>query len=78
MFPGRIHNTLDEALAADERSYAWLGRKLGVNRLTVNRWAKGVHEPDEETKARAAIILQRDVTVIWPTVADSGSSEAAA
>lgn len=62
---------LARALAEQERSAAWLSRKVGVHRWTVIRWAEGLHQPDEETKARVSDALGRPVAELWPADPDA-------
>lgn len=53
-----------------DRSYAWLGRQVGVRRAAVQRWAEGAH-PSDETKVAVAAALSAaagraiSVTDLW-------------
>lgn len=38
---------LKQMLEREERSQAWLGRKVGVSPATVNYWFKGIHKPSK-------------------------------
>lgn len=66
------------ALAEIERSYAWLGRRLNVSRVTVKRWADGVHECPDETKREIARTLGRTGADLgWPEIDPVGSDSKA-
>lgn len=47
------------SLSADE-----LGVQLGVSGATVSRWEKNIHEPDDETKKRLAIVLNISIAYL--------------
>ena len=53
-----MDNVLKE-LEAEERSIAWLGRKLGVSKTAVYNWAWGKVIPNRAYKLAIASILNK-------------------
>ena len=51
---------LSDILKFEERSVAWLSRKIGVSRACVSHWLKGKTIPSELNKMKIASLLGID------------------
>lgn len=75
----RFETTLQRVLREDGRRQDWLVERLRAKGIradasSVSRWARGVHVPEEATRAAIADVLDRQVEELWPRL---GESEAA-
>ena len=63
-----MNTRLKEILEIRDVSYAWLGRRLGIGRASVMRWAKGDTAPTKKRYpaiARALSISESEVEKIF-------------
>jgi len=51
------HDVLDKILKEQGRAQAWLAKKLGVSKATVNSWAKGKARCPDKYKPQVAKLL---------------------
>ena len=51
---------LNEVLRFEERSGAWLSRKIGVSRACVSHWLNGKAVPSEINKVKISYLLGID------------------
>lgn len=56
---------LEEILATEGRSQAWLGRAIGVTRTTIHSYCKGLHVPDDKQE-QIAKALRREIADVFP------------
>jgi len=58
---------LAEILAEEERSAAWLGRRLGVSRQRASRFVTGECHPGERNRQKIAHVLERKIDDVFPS-----------
>lgn len=66
MAPTRQHTQLGAALKEQRRTQVWLADTVGVQPRAVWTWVHGIHEPDEDTKAKVACALSLPKAHVFP------------
>ena len=60
-------NRLKVVLAEKKRTNKWLAEQLGKDPGTVSKWCKNTMQPNLETLAKIAKILEVDIRdLLWP------------
>lgn len=54
-------NRLKVVLAENQKTNKWLAEQLGVSPVTVSKWCTNLHQPDLQTLAKIASIIDIDV-----------------
>ena len=54
-------NRLKVVLVENQKTSKWLAEQLGVSAVTVSKWCTNMHQPDLQTLAKIADILNVDV-----------------
>ena len=52
------HNRLKVVLVEKQRTSKWLAEQLGVSTVTVSKWCTNMHQPDLQTLAKIADLLE--------------------
>jgi DNA-binding Xre family transcriptional regulator len=54
-------NRLKVVLVENQKTSKWLAEQLGVSAVTVSKWCTNMHQPDLQTLAKIADLLNVDV-----------------
>jgi transcriptional regulator with XRE-family HTH domain len=75
----RIDTRLAQILREEGRMQSWLAdrlsEKLGrrIDRAQLNRWVKGIHVPEQTTKAAIAEVLGREIADVFPETEEAAA-----